>query len=104
MWLPRKIVRDVDHVARIRYINMTECQNWNAHRQDGELRLLTGWEWIERDGTRHRQGYKSMSVCYRDAWYILVKGEEPPGLPVKAKQAKVKKIPVIQPERSQSNA
>jgi hypothetical protein len=72
MWLPTAIVEDVSKVARIKYYNVADTKLWNEHRRDGELRLLTGWGWIAKDGSDARQGFKSMTVAYRDAWYCLV--------------------------------
>jgi hypothetical protein len=72
MWLPNSVVTDVDRVARITYINVDDCKAWNEHRRDGELRMLTGWLWVERSGARYRQGFKTQTICYRDAWYELV--------------------------------
>ena len=100
MWLPRKIIREINAIARIRYISVEECKAWNKHRQDGELRLLCGWEWIEREGNRHRQGFKSQTVCLRDAYYVLIKGEEAPGLPTEARRKSQKLRVISAPERS----
>lgn len=85
MWLKETVIADVDKVARFRYITKADCELWNAHRREDELRLLTGWEWIARDGSgRHCQGLKTLTVAYRNAWYELVKGVEfgAPGLPL----------------------
>jgi hypothetical protein len=81
MWLPTSTIEQVDRVAKIRYISKAECEAWNAHRREGELRLLTGWEWIARDGSSHCQGFKTETVCYRNAWYALIRKEEAPSLP-----------------------
>jgi hypothetical protein len=78
MWLPRKVIDDVRQVARIHYVSVTETKAWNDHRKDGELRLLTGWEWIARDGSSFRGGFKTETVCFRDAWYALVAQAEAP--------------------------
>ena len=44
-------------------------------------RLLTGWCWTAKDGSgRHQQGFKSMTVCTRDAYYVLVQGTPVPSL------------------------
>lgn len=72
MWLPSEIIKAVDGLARIYYIDAAKCATWNAHRQEGELRLLTGWCWETRDRQVHRQGFKTMTVAYRDAWYTLI--------------------------------
>ena len=78
MWIPKKVVDDVRRVARVRYVNVDETKTWNEHRKDGELRLLTGWEWIARDGTSFHGGFKTETVCVRDAWYVLVAQAEAP--------------------------
>lgn len=76
MWLKEQTVLEIEKIARFRYISKLDCALWNAHRREGELRLLTGWEWIARDGSgRHQQGFKTRTVAYRDAWYVLVKKE-----------------------------
>lgn len=80
MWLPNDIVRKIDQIARFRYINKRECEVWNAHRRVGELRLLTGWEWIAKDGSAHCQGLKTITVAYRNAYYALVRKEDAPSL------------------------
>jgi hypothetical protein len=72
MWLPREIIKTVDDVARIYYIDAKATKMWNAHKREGELRMLTGWCWVARAGDEHRQGFKTPTVCYRDAWYSLV--------------------------------
>lgn len=72
MWLPNNIIKAVDDVANIYYIDLAATKRWNANRDDSELRLLTGWCWTQRGGTLHRQGFKTMTVAYRDAWYELV--------------------------------
>lgn len=71
MWLPQNVIDDVDAVARIYYVGCAETALWNEHRREGELRLLTGWCWAARDGDEFRQGYKTRTVAYREAWYVL---------------------------------
>ena len=78
---PIEVTAAVAHLARIHYVSVEDCRVWNANRRDGELRLLTGWCWSERRGEqRYRQGFKSMTVCTRDAYYHLVLGTEVPSL------------------------
>jgi hypothetical protein len=72
MWLRDDVIADVDRVARIFYINVHDCKAWNATRRDDELRMLTGWVWIARQGGAYHQGFKTETVCYRDCWYALV--------------------------------
>ena len=78
MWLPANIIADVERVARIYYVAVADTKLWNEHRREGELRLLTGWCWTARNGRAFRQGFKTATVAYRDAWYALVKESEAP--------------------------
>lgn len=87
MWLPNSIVAEVDRVATISYINVAATQRWNANRRDGELRLLTGWAWIERRGSGSRQGFKTRTVAYRDAYYALVRHEVAPHVSARRRAA-----------------
>lgn len=80
MWLPDSVVADVNRVARVHYIGQDDCARWNEHRDPGELRLLTGWCWSARDRRAFRQGFKSMTVAYRDAWYQLVRQADAPSI------------------------
>ena len=73
MWLPNDITAEVERVARIHYVDRAMCVQWNEHRRDGELRLLTGWCWTARNGREFRQGFKTPTVAYRDAYYSLVR-------------------------------
>lgn len=72
MWLPNEVISAVDEIAHVYYIDVTACQKWNTARGEGELRLLTGWCWETKDKSRHQQGFKTMTVAYRDAWYQLI--------------------------------
>lgn len=81
MWLPNSIIAEVDRVAVIRYVNVAETKLWNEHRREGELRLLTGWTWIARNGRSYRQGFKTQTVAMRDAYYALIRNEAAPKLP-----------------------
>lgn len=78
MWLPSDVVRAVEEVARFYYVSVVDTHRWNEHRREGELRLLTGWAWTSKDGSSHRQGFKTMTVAYRDAWYSLIQHREAP--------------------------
>ncbi len=81
MWLPNDIIADVDRVARIYYVAVADTKLWNEHRREGELRLLTGWAWSARNDPRaFRQGFKTPTVAYRDAWYSLVEHREAPSI------------------------
>jgi hypothetical protein len=78
MYFSARIVNEVQQVARIHYIDATACRRWNAQIRNGELRLLTGWCWTDKNGQMHRQGFKTMSVCFRDAWYTLIAHQTAP--------------------------
>lgn len=80
MWLPNDVVAEVDRVAIIRYVGVAETKRWNEHRREGELRLLTGWTWIARNGRSHRQGFKTQTVAMRDAYYALIREQATPKL------------------------
>lgn len=80
MWLPNNIIAEVERVARIHYVDVAQTKQWNEHRRDGELRLLTGWSWTARNGSDHRQGFKTRTVAMRDAWYVLVQHRAAPAI------------------------
>lgn len=81
MWFANDIVTAVERVARIRYVDKINAQLWNQNRRDGELRLLTGWSWTAKGGSgKHRQGFKTMSAAYRDAYYALIQHIDAPGI------------------------
>ena len=84
MWLPNDIIEAVDAVCRIYYIDRDACMKWNEHRRSGELRLLTGWCWAAKTGREHRQGFKTMTVAYRDAYYAVVRRESTPHISERA--------------------
>ena len=78
MWLPKSVIESVDGRAHVRYIGVADTAAWNKHRQAGELRLLTGWCWTAKSGREFRQGFKTETVCYRDAYYSLVSNSAAP--------------------------
>jgi hypothetical protein len=78
MWLPDAVIAEVNRVARIHYVDRLACVRWNSFREADELRLLTGWCWTARDRRSFRQGFKTQTVAYRDAWYELVKRDAAP--------------------------
>ena len=78
MWLPSHAINAVDQVAHITYVSRRQTELWNKHRRDGELRLLTGWAWTARNGRSYRQGFKTMTVAYRDAYYSLIQHSAAP--------------------------
>lgn len=80
MWLPKDVIEQVESRARFHYVGVADTHRWNEHRREGELRLLTGWAWTAKDGSAHRQGFKTMTVAYRDAYYSLIKHVEAPSL------------------------
>lgn len=76
--MPADIVAEVDRIAVISYVNVGATHAWNAQRREGELRLLTGWAWVTRRGGVSRQGFKTRTVAYRDAYYALVRDQDAP--------------------------
>jgi hypothetical protein len=78
MWLKNDVLADVDRVCRIHYVNVLDCKQWNEHRRENEIRLMTGWCWIARNGSAYRHGFKTYSICARDAYYALVQKTEAP--------------------------
>ena len=78
MWLPNAVVAQVDEVARFRYISAVDCERWNRNKAANELRMLTGFEWVSRDGKQSRAGFKTITVAYRDAYYALVRHSAAP--------------------------
>lgn len=83
MWLPNDIVEQVDHVAMIHYVDMNYAARWNKYRKGNELRMLTGWAWLSKRDNQYRYGFKSRTICYRDAWYSLVKRSGLPTLTIR---------------------
>lgn len=79
-WFPNNIIAEVDRLARITYLDRNACKLWNDNRRGNELRLLSGWMWTSRSTGEHRQGFKTISVCYRDAWYSLVQHRATPAV------------------------
>ena len=80
MWLPNDTLEAVKHLARVYYIDVASTQLWNKNRREGELRMLTGWCWISRDGHIERHGFKTITVAYRDAYYALVEKRTAPSV------------------------
>ena len=72
MLFAQEIINAVNAVARIDYVDSTLARRWNQQRGENELRLFTGWYWEHKTERRFRQGFKTKSVAYRDAWYELV--------------------------------
>lgn len=72
-------IREIEERARIFYLNRTMAFGWNENRRGNELRLVTGWTWVERGGQgRSRTGFKTQSAAYRDAYYVLIEHREQP--------------------------
>jgi hypothetical protein len=79
VWIPNNIMADVDRVARVHYIDFADCMAWNAKRDKAtDLRLMSGWAWTSKDGTRWEQSLKSKTAAYIHAWYTLVAKREAP--------------------------
>jgi hypothetical protein len=73
MWFPRPVCEQIEAVAKFRYIDRELCEQYNKRKAANELRLLTGYEWIARDGSASRAGFKTLTVAYRDAYYALIR-------------------------------
>lgn len=72
-WIPGEALNAVEEAVRVWYVDRDMCQRWNSTRREGELRLLTGWCWIEkRSGGQYRHGFKTKTVALRDAYYTVV--------------------------------
>ena len=78
MWIPQAITSQVDDVADIFYEGGDQCRKWNARRLPDEVRMFSGWCWRSKDATYYRQGLKTLSACYRDAFYTLVSDKPVP--------------------------
>lgn len=91
MWLPTDIVSEIERFVRVYYVDRTMATRWNEHRSKDELRLLTGWAWVTKDGKHHRQGFKTPTVCLRDAWYSVVQKTEAPPITAKPRLRLVRK-------------
>jgi hypothetical protein len=78
MWLPKDVVNTVERAAHFHYVSSSDCQRWNGHRREGELRLLTGWAWTAKDGSNQRQGFKTLTVAIRDCYYDLIRHQGAP--------------------------
>lgn len=89
MWLADKIIEAVDQRARIYYLDHFATKMWNENRRGPELRMLTGWCWVARNGSGdYGQGYKTRTVAYREAWYALVHKQDAPLVPEGARRNK----------------
>lgn len=74
-----EVVQDIEEAANFFYIDREMCRGWNTNRRGGELRLLTGWTWAQRDGNKqYRTGFKTRSAAMRDAYYVLTQHREQP--------------------------
>lgn len=51
--------------------------NWNRTRGD-DLRMLTGYVWKARNGSKTRAGFKTYSAAARDAYYNMIEHREAP--------------------------
>ena len=73
MWLPGDVIAEVNRVASVYYLDRAACVKWNERRSKDELRLLTGWTWMSENGRQYKQGFKTPTVAYRDAYYTLIR-------------------------------
>jgi hypothetical protein len=73
MWVTNEVVDSVNEVATIFYIDQGFARLWNAKRNEDELRMMTGWMWVDRKNPNHfHRSLKSKTAAYIDAWYALV--------------------------------
>lgn len=82
------ILAEVGRHARFFNFDGQQVRSWNTHRRGEELRLVTGWTWMSRDGKQTRTGFKTISAAMRDAYYVLVQHREQPADVRKPKEIK----------------
>ncbi len=81
MRLRVEYVHAVDKVCRIAYVNGEITKYFNARRKDSsEPCILSGWFWVS--GGREGGPFKSLSACYRDAYFRQVLKITPPRTPL----------------------
>src|ERR1700752_2714785 len=78
MFFTQAITAEIERRARFCYFDVAQVRAWNLHRRGDELRLLTGWTWMARDGSAQRTGFKTISAAVRDAYYVLIQHREQP--------------------------
>ena len=76
------VIADIEDRVRIFYVDLVTRNSWNKSRDNGELRLVTGYAWIEKAGRRRvRGGFKTRSAAMRDAYYAVLQDlEVAPGM------------------------
>jgi hypothetical protein len=84
MWLSKQIREDVTAEVRVFYVHWEAAKQWNEKRDKDEPRVFTGWYWAHRGD--EGGPFKSMSACYRDAWFRAVQHRAPPRLQRDIKQ------------------
>lgn len=103
MWLPNKLIADVDEDVKVFYLTYAVCRYWAEHRAKDEPLVFSGWYWAQ--GGREGGPFKSKSACYRDAWFRAVRHKQPPKLHANAIEAEREiearaKIVVLQKKRA----
>jgi hypothetical protein len=78
MWLNKQLVTDVHERVRVFYVSWAAACHWNERRDKDEPRIFGGWYWAH--GRTENGPFRSMSACYRDAWYKVVARTEAPRL------------------------
>jgi hypothetical protein len=78
MWLPDRLVAEVNDKVRAFYVDWQTCRYWNASRKKGEPIIFSGWYYAH--GGHEHGPFKSKSSAYRDAWFRAVCNQEPPTL------------------------
>ena len=72
-------IQEIEEECRVFYLDRAVTRSWNENRRGNELRLVTGWTWVQRGGKAlYRTGFKTRSAALRDAYYILIQHREPP--------------------------
>src|SRR5262245_14512267 len=80
MWIRDEIIAQVDAKVRIGRVDRSITKYWNARRKHDDLVLLCGWFWVS--GEAEGGPFMTQTAAYRDAFYRVVLGVEPPATPM----------------------
>jgi hypothetical protein len=74
----REILEEIQARVGLYYVDAQRRNAWNKDkRSEDDLRLVTGYAWIEKGGRRRiRGGFKTESAALRDAYYVVLQGLE----------------------------
>jgi hypothetical protein len=79
MKLREAIQRDLEaHRVFVELANRQTVNIWNAMRGAKDLPAFCGWYWL--CGYREGGPFRTESAAMRDAWYRIVRKQEPPAL------------------------